>query len=150
MMNTPTHAPGIGEAFRCGNLFDVTVVDEPLMTQDVFMAKAKGIFMGVRLDIMYKGTEPLNYLDDRSYSVSGIVLGQMVPFAYNWDSSWSFAYDEGLNISGTDPMTPGVVFKTYVGFDVNPAGKGWIFHFTPYTTYLGEKPLCSVSIPLVQ
>jgi hypothetical protein len=147
---TSTHAPGIGDSIPCGYLFDITIVDKPLMTQDVYMAKAKGIFMGVRLDITYKGTETLDYLDDRSYGVSGIVNGQMIAFAYNWDASWSFAYDEALQNSDTDPLIPGTPFKTYVGFDVNPEGKAWTFHFTPYTTYLEDKPLCSVSIPLAQ
>ncbi len=149
-MYTSTHAPGIGDSFPCGYLFDITVVDKPLMTQDVYQATARGIFMGVRLDITYKGTEKLDYLDDRSYGVSGIVNGQMTAFEYNWDASWSFAYDESLQNSDTEPLIPGTVFKTYVGFDVNPEGKAWIFHFTPYTTFLEEKPLCSVSIPLTQ
>jgi hypothetical protein len=120
------------------------------MTQDVYMATANGIFMDVRLDIKYKGTETLDYLDGRSNSVSGIVKGQMIAFAYNWDASWSFASDDNFQNSDTDLLLPGTPFKTYVGFDVNPEDKPWTFHLTPYTTYLDDKPLCSVSIPLAQ
>ena len=99
---------------------------------------------------MYRGDHALDYLEEKSYNVSGEVNGQIINYPYTKDASSELAYDYGLKNAAIDPLLPMTRFNTEVVFDVNPDGKNWIFHFTPYISPLDINPSCSVDVPLVQ
>ncbi len=143
----PTKAPGIFDTFSCGDYFDITVSSDPWFAKAAGSEKASGEYLIFRLKIENKTSTTWDRIPEESYQLSGMVDGKKINFALNWDATWFVSYRYGVKNAVSDQLPPGVIFDTYVGFDVNPAGTDWKFTFAPAETFLDD-PVCSVTIPL--
>lgn len=143
----PTKSPGIFDTFSCGNYFDIKVSSDPWFAKAAGSEKASGEYLIFRLEIVNKTSTTWDRIPDESYQLTGVVDGNEISFALNWDSTWFVSYRYGVKNATTDQLPPGVSFDTYVGFDVNPAGTDWKFIFAPAESFLDD-PVCKVTIPL--
>jgi len=143
----PTEVSGMGGIVHCGDIFDIRVVGQPIISHYASVTNASDTVIEVRLELTYKGNTTINGLVDSSYSVSGIVNGQMMNFALSDVASYNFSYIYGLQYPTTDQIVPGTPFDTYAVFYIDPEGNNWIFNFQPQE-FLNSTPLCTVSISL--
>jgi hypothetical protein len=144
---TPVKASGIDDIFHCGDIFDIEVVGQPIISHYSSVTNTTGVVMAARLEITYKGKTTISSLVASSYSVSGIVNGQTMNFALSNNASYDFSYTYALQNPTTDQIVPNIPFNTYAVFGINPEGSNWIFNFQPQE-FLTSTPMCTVSIPL--
>ena len=140
---TPTFTPqpGIGDEFKCGNYFTITVLEPPTFASVIKYGSPdypNGIFMIVKVRLVTETREPIwVWADD--YKMQGLVDGKVLNFLrHDASTALQLLYNGNSN---QEEIGPSLVYDTLVAFDVAPNGENWILIVQP-------DELCEVKIPL--
>ena len=142
---TPEIVAAVGVPIRCGDVFQVTVLEPARFSKYTSGETAIGTFLIINLQLLNLTEATYGDLFDEDYEIRGVIDGREATFTSSWHASWDLCRDKGT-ASFTDEAPPGVPFKTIVAFDVNPDGQDWTLLFHP-NSYIGNAD-CSVEIPV--
>jgi len=133
-----TPLPGVGDDFKCGKYFTITVLEPPIFTSKIEDYSPIGIFMIVKVRLVNETDSPRWVWFD-NYYMQGFLDGEGIIFRIHEASA---ALEK---LYKTNPyqaeIYPSLVYDTMVAFDVNPERENWKLIVMP-------DQLCDVKIPL--
>jgi hypothetical protein len=135
--NTPEIVAEIGIPVRCGEIFEVTVLDPPIFQANTSDEVALGIFLIVRVQLYNLTGSPYMRLEDEHFQLEGMLDRKPVIYPVHWGAAFDLNYYTDSYVDNDIP--PALPYVTLVPFDVNPNGTDWVFIFNPS---------CKVEIPL--
>jgi hypothetical protein len=146
---TPTPAPGIGQAVRCKDLYEIVVLSElDFKFKNLIMNDPpKGAYGMVRFRLtnLQSSTQHINMFSGTFWLV-GLLGGKWV--AFTPAQAGPSAAEQAAGFSAWwDDLPPGIAVKTRAVFDVNPAATSWTFVFAPEVDL---EPACEIRIPLTR
>lgn len=141
-----TLAPSNDTVWRCGNLFELTLLSPIRFSPRIHDHVATGTFLIVEMQVLNLMDSKYRNLFEEDYQVIGQVNGEGMTFPASFSASYDLYYDSDKFVFFTDDILPGSPFQTAVAFDVDPNGTNWRLLFQP-NRWTGS-PDCSVEIPL--
>jgi len=142
----PPAQPGIGLAIPCGEAFIAKVTQPPEFEKDLFEHHARGTFLIVLLEMLNVTDQPIQIWDE-DYYLTGTVNKKMVTLTPHKAATGYLFIVRGNDLN-QDQIEPGITWRTYLAFDINPQGTHWVLVVKPGSEW--GKPVCEVSIPLTQ
>lgn len=158
VVNTPEPQGGVGEVVMCGELFSIKVLEKPVERKSVvamindnrYVENATGEFLFIKFELVNTSGETWDTLFLDEFFLIGTLDGKRVTYRSEFDATnymtRNMEYANYLPVFYQETQ-PEVVFKTVVGFDVNPLGTDWVFVFRPLDPETGEVA-CEVHIPM--
>ena len=139
MTPTITPLPGVGDEFKCGKYFTITVLEPPIFTSKIEDYSPIGIFMIVKVRLVNETDHP-RWVWYSDYYMLGFLDGEGLAFPRHEEASQALT-----KLYKTNPyqaeIGPSLVYDTMVAFDVNPERENWVLVVMP-------DQLCDVRIPL--
>jgi hypothetical protein len=143
---TEIPAVGLGSQAQCGAAFIAQVSKPPEMTKDLFEHHAHGIFLIVILEMQNITEQPIQIWDG-DYSLEGIVDNKTQVYTPQKAATGYLFITRGNSLN-QDQIKPGITWRTYLAFDVNPTGKDWKLVVKP--GYEINQQICEIKIALTQ
>lgn len=144
---TPTHAPGIGDPFECGNRFTITVLEPLRFVSQIGSYNAVDKFAVIKVEFINNMSAAYDELNNENYILEGSLNGKMLAFIPNNLASLRLT-DEAKLPDFFDDIPPSVPWGTMVAFDVNSSATNWALVVKPGLIKGIVAPICTVRIPL--